>query len=82
MTGEGGRRGKTEGETASAWQGLTSGALWESPGKSGSWGMPTWKPLEMKLEKGNWSISGGRVRLVWAVTSGGKASVILWTRVC
>lgn len=38
--------------------------------------------MEMKLEKGNWSMSGGRVRLGRAGTSGGMASVMLSARVC
>lgn len=41
---------------------------------------PTWKLLEMKLEKGNWSISGGRVRLGRTGTSGGMDSVMLPAR--
>ena len=38
--------------------------------------------MEMKLEKGNWLMSGGRVWLGRAGTSGGMASVMFWTRVC
>lgn len=37
----------------------------------------TWKLAATKLEKGNWSMSGGRVRLGLAGTSGGRDSVML-----
>lgn len=37
----------------------------------------TRKLVDTKLEKGNWSMSGGRVRLGRAGTSGGRDSVML-----
>lgn len=37
----------------------------------------TWKLVDTKLEKGNWSMSGGRLRLGRAGTSGGRHSVML-----
>lgn len=43
---------------------------------SGSQRRLTWKLVDTKLEKGNWSMSGGRVRLGRAGTSGGRDSVM------
>lgn len=37
----------------------------------------TWKLVDTKLEKGNWSMSGGRVKLGRTGTSGGRDSVML-----
>lgn len=42
-----------------------------------AWRGLTWKLEDTKLEKGNWSMSGGRDRLGRAGTSGGRDSVIL-----